>query len=219
MILPAWLKIRQISACLEGGCSFCFISDFFGGILLREVLPSNTRCASYCQNCYPSPSGWPGSNPRARSSFPLSAKRCIADFGSLIQITLVELYSCNVFVGKGRGALQRRGKQTCRRRFLSLQQQPYLDWPAATAAATLSARLLVAPLVALPARYIKTVSASLEPQSAQLPALSQTTSEQASIRTPRIRLKGAVPGFSGTAPVFSAPRNQGHRRGQCSRKS
>lgn len=210
--------IRRISACLESRISNRFSVDEIHGNLNHEALPSITRSASNCQNRYPSPSGWSGPNPRVRPSYPFLFERPVADDGCLTQISLVEPHSCNVFVSQGHGALQIRGKQTCRRDFLSLWRLRFWVWRVATPGAISNARSSAERSDAPQVKSTKMASASPEQLSAQRLALSQTTSDHAPIGR-QLGSTGLSRHFAEQPFLIAVPGTPGNRRGQCSRRS
>ena len=218
MISPANSQTRQRSAGFTTGRSSLFRGVRNTFTFLTEAFPSKTRSASYCQNRYPSPSGWSGSNPRARPlSFRFSERRT-AEFDALIQIILVDRTSCNVSVQQGQDALSFGGKRTCRRNSHSSSQQRSSVLQVATPEATSSARLSAAQSAAPRARFMRMVNASPARRSAQRPAHSQTTSDPAPARA-RNCYSRAVSVSHRTALFVVNPGMAGNERGPCSRKS
>lgn len=183
-----------------------------------EAFPSNTRTASYCQNRYPSPSGWSGSHPRAWPPDPFSVRRSAAEQRDLIQIRLVKRGSCNVFDRQGHKALHIGGNRTCKRNSRSSPPQRCSAWRGVTLVPISSAPSSAAQSAVRPARSTKTANASRALRSVPQRVHWQTTSENPPFRA-RNDNHWAVPALRRAALIFAASGATGVRRGTCSRKS
>ena len=138
MILPAPSPKRQIAAVLSVACAMDLTQGSQQGRLLGRARASDFDCAFECENRYPSPSRRPDPQKRVRSLFLRVFRQAVADPVPLTALPLAPRCQSPIYVGRGCGTGQKRGRIICRRHLHSQRWLRFSHLPRA-ATPTLSA--------------------------------------------------------------------------------
>ena len=172
---------------------------------VQEVRPSSRRCASKCQNRYPSPSRWPDQILLVRSLWFCSIQRVHADFQFKTAAAIEYQRRKELLCLRETSPKKNRGTSKCTNHLFC--SRPWQVLLAAPKALILSALLLAAQLVALLANCWRMANALPARQSVPQAAHWPTTSKaQLRLNKPPCRLHGRVKlPFGATHPTFLNP--------------